>query len=167
MPLAVTRKGRFDNCDLDRNIHIRCYRKAYSIAMAHQKEEHEHRDLEMGIVWCSCMLELPHYLTTPPLRIVSQQTIKFINDEASSVHGALRVSSLYTSESGEWKVGGFEVLSSMKNDDAIIYVGGSSIVRMYPMLKIPRIMEVLFQMLADTHLPNSQSLAGMPSSETL
>ena len=50
------------------------------------------------------------------------QTIKFINDDASSVHGALRVGSLYSSESGEWKVGGFEVLSSMKDDDAIIYV---------------------------------------------
>ncbi|KAH6663411.1 kinase family protein-like protein [Halenospora varia] len=53
------------------------------------------------------------------------QTIKFINDEASSVHGALRVGSIYTSESGEWKVGGFEVLSSMKEDDAIIYNYGS------------------------------------------
>ncbi|KAE8452979.1 hypothetical protein EG329_012166 [Mollisiaceae sp. DMI_Dod_QoI] len=53
------------------------------------------------------------------------QTIKFINDEASSVHGALRVSSIYTSESGEWRVGGFEVLSSMKDDDAIIYNYGS------------------------------------------
>jgi SCY1-like protein 1 len=48
--------------------------------------------------------------------------VKFINDEAFSVHGALRVGSLYTSESGEWRVGGFEVLSSMKDDDAIIYV---------------------------------------------
>ncbi|KAH6668395.1 kinase family protein-like protein [Halenospora varia] len=54
-----------------------------------------------------------------------EQTIKFINDEASSVHGALRVGSIYTSESGEWKVGGFEVLSSMKEDDAIIYNYGS------------------------------------------
>lgn len=38
------------------------------------------------------------------------------------MHGALRVGSIYTSEGGEWKVGGFEVLSSMKDDDAIIYV---------------------------------------------
>ncbi|KAG9230473.1 kinase family protein-like protein [Amylocarpus encephaloides] len=53
------------------------------------------------------------------------QTIKFINDEASSVHGALRVGSIYTSESGEWRIGGFEVLSSMKDDDAIIYNYGS------------------------------------------
>jgi hypothetical protein len=38
------------------------------------------------------------------------------------VHGYIRASSVFTSESGEWKLGGFEVLSSMKDDDAIIYV---------------------------------------------
>ncbi|KIX00511.1 uncharacterized protein Z518_10651 [Rhinocladiella mackenziei CBS 650.93] len=48
-------------------------------------------------------------------------TLKFINHDASSVHGAVRVSSIFTSESGEWKLGGFEVLSSMNEDDAIIY----------------------------------------------
>ncbi|KAI9642873.1 Nuclear aminoacylation-dependent tRNA export pathway component [Ciborinia camelliae] len=53
------------------------------------------------------------------------QTIKFINDEASSVHGMLRVGSIYTSESGEWKVGGFEVLSNMNDTEAIIYNYGS------------------------------------------
>lgn len=53
------------------------------------------------------------------------QTIKFINDEASSVHGNLRVGSIYTSESGEWKLGGFEVLSNVKDDEAIIYNYGS------------------------------------------
>ena len=52
-------------------------------------------------------------------------TLKFINEDASSVHGAIRVSSVYTSESGEWKLGGFEVLSSMKEEDAIIYNYGS------------------------------------------
>lgn len=51
-----------------------------------------------------------------------QTTLKFINEDASSVHGAVRVSSVYTSESGEWKLGGFDILSSMKEDDAIIYV---------------------------------------------
>ncbi|KAL2011710.1 hypothetical protein VTN00DRAFT_4428 [Thermoascus crustaceus] len=54
-------------------------------------------------------------------------TLKFINEDASSVHGAVRVSSVFTSESGEWKLGGFEVLSSMKDDDAIIYTYGSLI----------------------------------------
>ena len=38
------------------------------------------------------------------------------------MHGNIRVSSLFTSESGEWKLGGFEILSSMKDDEAIIYV---------------------------------------------
>lgn len=52
------------------------------------------------------------------------QTVKFINDEASSIHGAIRAGSVYTSESGEWKLGGFEVLSSLKDDDAIIYNHG-------------------------------------------
>ncbi|KAI1270695.1 ARM repeat-containing protein [Xylariaceae sp. FL1019] len=53
------------------------------------------------------------------------RTIKFINDEGSSIHGSLRVSSIYTSESGEWKLGGFEVLSNVKDDEAIVYTYGS------------------------------------------
>jgi hypothetical protein len=51
-----------------------------------------------------------------------QRTVKFINDEASSVHGNLKVASIYTTESGEWKLGGFEVLSNIKDDEAVIYV---------------------------------------------
>ncbi|TDZ53904.1 putative inactive serine/threonine-protein kinase scy1 [Colletotrichum trifolii] len=53
------------------------------------------------------------------------RTLKFINDEASSVHGNIRVGSVYTSESGEWKMSGFEVLSNVKDDDAVIYTYGS------------------------------------------
>ncbi|KAL2145590.1 hypothetical protein VTI28DRAFT_6828 [Corynascus sepedonium] len=53
------------------------------------------------------------------------RTIKFINDEASSVHGSLKVASVYTTESGEWKLGGFDVLSNVKDDDAVIYTYGS------------------------------------------
>ncbi|CAL5873450.1 uncharacterized protein PFLUO_LOCUS7729 [Penicillium psychrofluorescens] len=52
-------------------------------------------------------------------------TLKFINDDASSVHGAVRASSVFSSESGEWKLGGFDILSSMKEDEAIIYTYGS------------------------------------------
>ncbi len=52
-------------------------------------------------------------------------TLKFVNNEASSVHGAVRVGSVYTNDAGEWKLGGFEVLSSMNDDDAIIYTYGS------------------------------------------
>lgn len=51
-------------------------------------------------------------------------TIKFINNDAASVHGNIRVGSVYTTESGEWKLAGFEVLSSMNEDDAIIYTYG-------------------------------------------
>lgn len=52
----------------------------------------------------------------------SQRTVKFINSDASSIHGNLKVGSVYTSESGEWKLGGFEVLSSIKDDESTIYV---------------------------------------------
>ncbi|KAI1816277.1 ARM repeat-containing protein [Poronia punctata] len=55
------------------------------------------------------------------------RTVKFINDEGSSIHGSLRAASIYTSESGEWKLGGFEILSNVKDDDAIIYRYGSSV----------------------------------------
>ena len=41
------------------------------------------------------------------------------------MHGNIRSSSIFISESGEWKVGGFEVLSSMKEDDAVIFNYGS------------------------------------------
>ncbi|KAH6899923.1 armadillo-type protein [Thelonectria olida] len=53
------------------------------------------------------------------------RTIKFINGDASSIHGSLKVGSVYTSESGEWKLGGFDVLSSIKDDESIIYTYGS------------------------------------------
>ncbi|PWY81854.1 ARM repeat-containing protein [Aspergillus heteromorphus CBS 117.55] len=52
-------------------------------------------------------------------------TLKFINGDASSVHGIVRASSVFTSESGEWKLGGFDVLSSMNDDNAVIYTYGS------------------------------------------
>ncbi|KAL4877153.1 armadillo-type protein, partial [Aspergillus karnatakaensis] len=52
-------------------------------------------------------------------------TLKFINGDAASVHGAIRASSVYTSESGEWKLGGFDILSSMNDDQAVIYTYGS------------------------------------------
>ncbi|RPA91267.1 ARM repeat-containing protein [Choiromyces venosus 120613-1] len=51
-------------------------------------------------------------------------TLKFINEEAASIHGNIRASSIYTAESGEWKLAGFEVLSSMKDDDPVIYKFG-------------------------------------------
>ncbi|KAI7292686.1 ARM repeat-containing protein [Hortaea werneckii] len=53
------------------------------------------------------------------------KTLKFINDEATSIHGNIRASSIYTTESGEWKIGGLDILSSMKEDDAIMFSHGS------------------------------------------
>lgn len=52
----------------------------------------------------------------------TQTTLKFINKDASSIHGNINVGSIYTSESGEWKLGGFDILSAVNDDEAIIYV---------------------------------------------
>lgn len=38
-------------------------------------------------------------------------TLKFINNDAASVHGAVRVGSIYTNESGEWKLGALKYLA--------------------------------------------------------
>ena len=53
---------------------------------------------------------------------VIQRTVKFINESAASVHGNLRLSSIFTSESGEWKISGLEVLTILKEDETAIFV---------------------------------------------
>ena len=41
------------------------------------------------------------------------------------MHGSVRAASIFTSDSGEWKLAGLEILSSMKEDDAVIFTQGS------------------------------------------
>lgn len=55
------------------------------------------------------------------------KTLKFINNEATSVHACIRPASIFFSESGEWKLGGFDALSSMKEDDSVLPTYGSLI----------------------------------------
>ncbi|CAO2658445.1 Nn.00g061680.m01.CDS01 [Neocucurbitaria sp. VM-36] len=55
------------------------------------------------------------------------KTIKFINADATSIHGCIRPASIFFSESGEWKLGGFDALSSVKEDDSILPTYGSLI----------------------------------------
>jgi hypothetical protein len=47
----------------------------------------------------------------------------FINDSGASTHGNLRLASVFVTPSGEWKLAGFEVLSSPKDAQPILYVG--------------------------------------------
>ncbi|KAI8934385.1 hypothetical protein NX059_009121 [Plenodomus lindquistii] len=55
------------------------------------------------------------------------QTLKFINADAASIHGCIRPASIFFSESGEWKLGGFDALSSVKEDDSILPTYGGLI----------------------------------------
>jgi hypothetical protein len=38
------------------------------------------------------------------------------------VHGNVRISSIFTNKAGEWKLGGFELLDSMKEESPMIMV---------------------------------------------
>jgi hypothetical protein len=51
-----------------------------------------------------------------------QTALKFINTSGASTHGNLRPSSIFTSPSGEWKLGGFELLSTLRDASPVLYV---------------------------------------------
>lgn len=38
------------------------------------------------------------------------------------VHGSIKIASIFTNKAGEWKLGGFELLCSMKEESPIILV---------------------------------------------
>ncbi|KAF9933442.1 hypothetical protein FBU30_005476 [Linnemannia zychae] len=46
--------------------------------------------------------------------------LKFLTVDASFIHGNIRTSSIFITKSGEWKVGGFEALSSLKEDQPTV-----------------------------------------------
>ncbi|ODQ65835.1 ARM repeat-containing protein [Nadsonia fulvescens var. elongata DSM 6958] len=51
--------------------------------------------------------------------------LKLINIEASSIHGNINVTSVFITESGDWKIGGFEVLTNTKDpSDSCVYTYG-------------------------------------------
>ncbi|KAG7090905.1 hypothetical protein E1B28_009982 [Marasmius oreades] len=47
--------------------------------------------------------------------------LAFINESCFSTHGAVQVGSVFLSPSGEWKLGGFELLSNPKEEGAVLY----------------------------------------------
>ncbi|KAA8900633.1 armadillo-type protein [Sphaerosporella brunnea] len=52
-------------------------------------------------------------------------TLRFLNEEAKIIHGKVGMGAVFVSESGEWKLGGFEVLSTVADDEPFIYRYGS------------------------------------------
>ncbi|KAH9993174.1 hypothetical protein BJV77DRAFT_1067320 [Russula vinacea] len=58
--------------------------------------------------------------------------ISFVNSTCNAAHGTVRVSSIFLSTSGEWKLGGFELFSDPAEPNAILvtYAGDLNIYRM-------------------------------------
>ncbi|KAF9017526.1 ARM repeat-containing protein [Hymenopellis radicata] len=50
--------------------------------------------------------------------------LAFLNDPCASTHGNVRTTSVFISPSGEWKLGGLEVLSNPNDDAAVLYTLG-------------------------------------------
>jgi SCY1-like protein 1 len=48
--------------------------------------------------------------------------LAFLNDPCSSTHGSVTATAIFISQSGEWKLGGFELLSNPKEEAAVLYV---------------------------------------------
>ncbi|KAJ6593651.1 armadillo-type protein [Mycena capillaripes] len=53
--------------------------------------------------------------------------LAFLNDSCASTHGNIRVNSIFISPSGEWKLGGFDLLSNPKEDSAVLYTLGGQL----------------------------------------
>ncbi|CAG8466649.1 2092_t:CDS:10 [Diversispora eburnea] len=45
-----------------------------------------------------------------------KSAIKFLNNDCAHIHGNIRISSIFTNKAGEWKLAGFELMSSLKDD---------------------------------------------------
>lgn len=48
--------------------------------------------------------------------------LAFVNESCASTHGNLHVDSVFVASSGEWRLGGFELLSNAKDEAAVLYV---------------------------------------------
>ncbi|KNZ58503.1 uncharacterized protein VP01_191g17 [Puccinia sorghi] len=58
--------------------------------------------------------------------ITEKSALKFLNGPGAATHGNLRLTSIFITQSGEWKLSGFEVLSSPKDPQPILYTLGGS-----------------------------------------
>lgn len=57
-----------------------------------------------------------------PDNLRNKVALSFINDQVASTHGNIHIDSVFLSPSGEWRLGGFEVLSNPKDESSVLYV---------------------------------------------
>lgn len=81
----------------------------------------ERRLANMGIAPNICPF-LPHILYCHRVAHDFQVALAFVNDSCASTHGKICVDAIFISPSGEWKLGGFELFSSTKEDGPPLYV---------------------------------------------
>jgi SCY1-like protein 1 len=97
--------------------------------------------------------------------VLNQVALAFVNDAAASTHGNVCVNSVFITPSGEWKLGGFELLSNPKdmNEAAVLYVGPNLICHqtvLNPVCSASRLRVACFPILALTLHPRCRNRAG-------
>lgn len=51
--------------------------------------------------------------------------VRFLNSDMNATHGNIRIDSIFLSDSGEWRLGGLETLSSISDESCVLYnMGG-------------------------------------------
>lgn len=101
-------------------------RPLYSVLPQYSSKNSQER--EDWLLWglhrisvCRLIFPTDHrYLTL--LINPSQVALTFLNDQCLSTHGKFTPHSIFLSPSGEWKLGGFELLSNSKDEGAVLYV---------------------------------------------
>ncbi|KAJ3559364.1 hypothetical protein NM688_g390 [Phlebia brevispora] len=101
-----------DGVETDTSIHIMTERVRPLCTALEEASNKNAQELEDWILWGLHRISI---------------ALTFINESCASTHGNVCTNSVFLSPSGEWKLGGFEVLSNPKDDAAVLYTMGSLI----------------------------------------
>ncbi|KAJ3524188.1 hypothetical protein NM688_g8605 [Phlebia brevispora] len=95
-----------DGAETDTGVHIMTERVRPLCTALEEASSKNAQELEDWILWGLHRISI---------------ALAFINESCASTHGNVWTDSAFLSPSGEWELGGFEVLSNPKDDAAVLY----------------------------------------------
>ena len=100
------------------------------------------------------------YEALVPDQYNSQVALAFLNDQCFSTHGKISISAIFLLPSGEWKLGGFELFSTPKDEGALLYVSGCLYEHQYKFHCFCRLWGRYYQALQRIHLLKQRKVDG-------
>ena len=89
-----------------------------------------------------------------------QVALAFLNDQCFSTHGKISISAIFLLPSGEWKLGGFEIFSTPKDEGALLYVSGCLYEHQYKIHRFCRLWGRYYQGLQPIPLQKQRKVDG-------